>query len=388
MRIFIALLDGLGMGELPDAAEYGDEGSHTLANLSRKVGGLSCPTLERLGLGKIEPILGIVAVNKAEGWYGKMIEKSVGKDTTTGHWEMMGVITERPFPVYPHGFPKEIINEIERVTGFQVLGNKPASGTTIIEEYGAEHIRTGFPILYTSADSVLQIAAHEEIISIKDLYRLCEMVRGIMKGDHAVARIIARPFVGQPGNFQRTSRRKDFSLSPPYPTVLDVLLEKGIQVAGVGKIGDVFTGRGISENFKTTSNSDTFRVFFELLDDERFGLIWANFNDFDTLYGHRNDTIGFQKALESWDAQLKEFLPRLRFNDLLIITSDHGCDPTTPSTDHSREHALLICASPQLLMGDSLGIRNSFADIGATVAQLFGSPWSGPGTSFSFIIGD
>lgn len=388
MRIFIALLDGLGMGELPDAVEYGDQGSHTLANLSRVVGGLSCPTLEKLGLGKIESIQGIHAVQKAEGWYGKMMEKSPGKDTTTGHWEMMGVITQRPFPVYPQGFPEEIINEIEKVSGYHFLGNKPASGTAIIEEYGAEHIRTGFPILYTSADSVLQIAAHEDVISVQNLYQLCKMIREIMKDDHAVARIIARPFVGQPGSFQRTPRRRDFSLPPPYPTVLDVLSENGIRIAGVGKIGDIFTGRGISENFKTLSNSDTFRVFFELLNDERFDLIWANFNDFDSLYGHRNDIFGFQKALEFWDAQLKEFLPRLGFDDLLIITSDHGCDPTTPSTDHSREYALLICVSPQLLSGDSLGIRKSFADIGATIAQLFGIPWSGPGTSFSFIFGD
>ena len=385
MRVFVALLDGVGMGELPDAAHYGDEGSHTLRNLARVVGGLNCPTLEKLGLGFIESIPGIAAKRTSEGWFGKMKEPSAGKDTTTGHWEMMGIITKKPFPVYPFGFPELLMKEIESVTGYRFLGNKPASGTVIIEEYGAEHIRTGFPIIYTSADSVLQVAAHEDVVPLENLYHLCKLIRNIMKDDHAVARIIARPFIGEPGSFRRTPNRKDFSLPPPYPTVLDILVENGKKTAGVGKIGDIFAGRGITENFKTTSNTDTFRVFFDLLLDTHFDFIWANFNDFDSMYGHRNDPIGFQKALESWDAQLKKFLSHLKYEDVLMITSDHGCDPTTPSTDHSREYALLIVASPQIRTGYSLGIRESFADIGATVAQLLEIPWTGPGTHFSNI---
>ncbi|MEI6157124.1 MAG: phosphopentomutase [Atribacterota bacterium] len=382
MRIFIALLDGVGMGELPDAGHYGDEGSHTLRNLSRAVGGLCCPTLERLGLGLIEPIPGIALLQPAEGGYGKMAERSPGKDTTVGHWEMMGAVIDRPFPVYPQGFPNRLMKKIEAVTGSRFLGNKPASGTAIIEEYGPEHIRTGFPIIYTSADSVLQIAAHEDLISPEELYHLCRSVRMVMEGEDAVARVIARPFVGNPGDFHRTPRRKDFSLPPPYPTVLDALVEHGKRTAGVGKIGDIFTGRGISESFKTTSNADTFRVFFELQADQHFDLVWANFNDFDSIYGHRNNVSGFKSALESWDAQLSEFLPRLRSNDILIITSDHGCDPTTPSTDHSREYALLLVASPSIYSGFSLGIRESFADIGATVAEGLEVVWRGPGMSF------
>ena len=383
LRIFIALLDGVGMGELPDAGHYDDEGSHTLGNLARAVGGLRCPTLERLGLGLIEPIAGIAALPRAEGGYGKMAEQSPGKDTTAGHWEMMGVIIDRPFPVYPQGFPDRLIKKIESVTGCHFLGNKPASGTAIIEEFGVEHIDTGFPIIYTSADSVLQIAAHEDVISPDELYRLCRLVRAVMVGADAVARVIARPFIGQPNFYRRTPRRKDFSLPPPYPTVLDVLVEQGKRVAGVGKIGDIFTGRGISENFKSVSNHDTFRIFSELLADDRFDLVWANFNDFDSSYGHRNDVQGFQSALEAWDVQLSNFLPHLRCDDVLIITSDHGCDPTTSSTDHSREYALLLVASPSFLSGFSLGIRDTFADVGATISECLEVDWKGPGTSFS-----
>jgi len=383
VRVFIALLDGVGMGELPDARKYGDQGSHTLRNLAQTCGGLRCPILESLGLGLIEPIPGFDATHPAQGGYGKMAEKSPGKDTTTGHWEMMGVIIDHPFPVYPQGFPEKLMKTIEAATGTRYLGNKPASGTAIIEEYGVEHLHTGFPIIYTSADSVLQIAAHEDIIPLDQLYELCRVIRKIMQGDDGVARIIARPFIGRPGHFQRTPWRKDFSLPPPYPTVLDVLAKNGKRTAGVGKIGDIFANRGIHKNFKTTSNDDTFQVFFELRDSDGFDLVWANFNDFDSIYGHRNNVPGFRHALESWDTQLGEFLPRMRCDDFLIITSDHGCDPTTPSTDHSREYALLIVASPLIQSGFSLGIRKTFADIGATVAELLNVRWNGSGMSIT-----
>ncbi|MCX7667553.1 MAG: phosphopentomutase, partial [Atribacterota bacterium] len=330
--MFIALLDGVGMGELPDAHLYGDEGSHTLRNTALAVGGLRLPYLEKLGLGWIDAIPGVNRVFPIEGSYGKMQELSPGKDTTSGHWEIAGVVLSRPFPVYPTGFPSEVVNAIQRVIGTPILGNKPASGTAIIEELGAEHLRTGFPIVYTSADSVLQIAAHEEVIPPEKLYAMCERVRQIMQGEHAVARIIARPFTGKPGYFERTPRRRDFSLLPPEKTILDVLQENGKKVIGVGKIKDIFAGRGLSENIKTANNAETFRVLRAIHQSGSGELIWANFNDFDTVFGHRNNPEGFAKALGEWDRELGNFLPSLGSEEILFITSDHGCDPTTPST--------------------------------------------------------
>lgn len=386
MRIVIALLDGVGMGELPDAHLYGDEGSHTLRNTALAVGGLQLPHLERLGLGFIEEIPGVSKGPSAQGAYGKMQERSPGKDTTSGHWEIAGVILSRPFPVYPQGFPKDVVRAIEQAIGMPILGNKPASGTAIIAELGEEHLRTGFPIVYTSADSVLQIAAHEEVIPPEELYRMCEAVRHIMQGEHAVARIIARPFVGTPGHFERTARRRDFSLPPPRETVLDVLEKRGKEVIGIGKIKDIFAGRGVTQNFKTAHNLETFDVMQELQKERRGDLVWANFNDFDTVFGHRNNPQGFAQALEEWDRRLGDFLPTLRQDEILFITSDHGCDPTTPSTDHSREHALLLVFGPALCKDIPLGVRKSFADLGATIMELMGVSWDGDGTSFASLL--
>lgn len=383
MRVFIALLDGVGVGALPDAYLYGDEGSHTLKNTASSVGGLRLPHLERLGLGILEEIPGVARCNPPLGWYGKMLEQSPGKDTTSGHWEIAGVVLERPFPVYPRGFPQDLVEKIEKVIGRRILGNKPASGTVIIEELGEEHLRTGFPIVYTSADSVLQVAAHEDVVPLCELYTMCEKIRSVMVGEHAVARVIARPFRGEPGAFYRTPYRRDFSLPPPQETILDVLSRRGKRVVGVGKIWDIFAGRGITESVPVKGNRETFAVFQEMTQRIDISLVWANFNDFDTLYGHRNDPRGFAQALEEWDQRLEDFLPYLAKDDILIITSDHGCDPTTPSTDHSREYALLLVFSPGSCGGQFLGIRKTFADVAATIAELLGVEWRGKGESFA-----
>ncbi len=383
MRIFIALLDGVGIGELPDAWQYQDQGSHTLKNTARAVGGLHVPHLAHLGLGYLDDIEGVEKVPSPSGCYGKMNEASPGKDTTSGHWEIAGVILSKPFPVYPQGFPPEVIRTIERAIGTRVLGNKPASGTAIIEELGEEHLRTGFPIIYTSADSVLQIAAHEEIIPLATLYAICETVRDIMQGEHGVARVIARPFVGRPENFRRTPNRRDFSLSPPQKTLFDSLGEHRKTVVGIGKIKDIFAGRGVHQSFKTKNNDETFQIFKTVHQNGGGDLIWANFNDFDTLFGHRNDPYEFAQALQEWDTELGTFLPLLRDHEILFVTSDHGCDPTTPSTDHSREYALLLVFGPRTKGGVSLGTRKTFADLGATVAELLEVPWNGAGISFA-----
>lgn len=383
MRVFIALLDGVGVGALPDAQFYGDEGSHTLRNVAQSVGGLSLPNLAQLGLGMLGDLLGVPLCISPSGLYGKMLEQSPGKDTTSGHWEIAGIILEKPFPVYPHGFPQDVVERIERAIGRRILGNKPASGTAIIEELGVEHLRTGFPIIYTSADSVLQVAAHEEVVPPAELYAMCERIRSIMTGEHAVARVIARPFRGEPGSFVRTPNRRDFSLPPPRETILDVLSQYGKKVVGIGKIWDIFAGRGIGEHVMAKGNSDVFSAFRKMTERSDVTLVWANFNDFDTLYGHRNDVQGFAQALETWDKELETFLALLRRDDVLIITSDHGCDPTTPSTDHSREYALLLVFSPRLSRGKCLGVRRTFADIAATLAELFGVDWYGPGESFA-----
>lgn len=383
MRVFIALLDGVGIGALPDAYRYGDEGSHTLRNTAQAVGGLSLPHLTRLGLGLLDDIPGVPPCASPSGFYGKMLEQSPGKDTTSGHWEIAGVILERPFPVYPHGFPQEVVERIENAIGRRILGNVPASGTVIIEKLGEEHLRTGFPIVYTSADSVLQVAAHEEVIPLQELYAMCEKIRAIMTGEHAVARVIARPFRGEPGSFWRTPNRRDFSLPPPRETILDVLAGQGKKVVGIGKIWDIFAGRGVGEHVAAKGNEETFAALREVVQRDDVDLAWANFNDFDTLYGHRNNPQGFAQALEAWDGALGAFLPLLRGEDILIVTSDHGCDPTTPSTDHSREYALLLVFSPCIPQGKSLGVRKTFADVAATLAELFGVSWHGPGESFA-----
>ncbi len=380
-RAILLILDGVGVGELPDAANYGDEGSNTLVNMAKAVGGLNLPTLQRMGLGNIAQIEGVPPTDEPIACYGKMREISAGKDTTTGHWEIAGVIRTKPFPTYPNGFPPEIIEAFEQAIGRKVLGNKPASGTAIIEELGEEHLRTGYPIVYTSADSVFQIAAHEDIVPVETLYRWCEIAREILRGEHEVARVIARPFVGTPGNFKRTPRRKDFSVPPPYPTLLDALTENGLTVVTVGKVDDIFAGRGVSRAIHTSDNHDGMEQVEKLVAKEDFDFLWCTLVDFDTLYGHRNNPQGFAQALEEFDHWLEGFLPKLREGDLLLITADHGNDPTTPSTDHSREYVPLLVWTPTLRKGKPLGIRETFADVAATVADWLGVKWQGAGKS-------
>jgi phosphopentomutase len=377
----LLVLDGVGIGELPDAADYGDEGSNTLVNMAKAVGGLNLPNLQRMGLGNIEQIEGIPPAEKPIACYGKMREVSAGKDTTTGHWEIAGIIREKPFPTYPNGFPPEIIEAFEKAIGRKVLGNKPASGTAIIEELGEEHLRTGYPIVYTSADSVFQIAAHEEIVPVEQLYEWCRIAREILRGEHEVARVIARPFIGTPGNFKRTARRKDFSVPPPYPTLLDALTETGLKVVTVGKVDDIFAGRGVTFAVHTSDNRDGMQQVETLTAQGDFDFLWCTLVDFDTVYGHRNNPQGFAQALREFDEWLGNFLPKLREGDLLIITADHGNDPTTPSTDHSREYVPLLIWTPSLKEGKPLGVRQTFADVAATIADWLKVEWHGAGKS-------
>lgn len=373
-RVVLIVLDGVGIGELPDAALYGDQGSNTLVNLARVQRGLFLPRLTRLGLGNITDIQGVAFQESPLGCYGKMREQSKGKDTTSGHWELAGLVLKKPFPTYPQGFPPEILEEIERRSGRKWLGNKAASGTVIIEELGEQHIRTGYPIIYTSADSVLQIAAHEDIIPLAELYRICEIARDVCRDEHAVGRIIARPFSGEPGSFKRTANRKDYSLVPPADTVLDQLVKKGLEVWGVGKIEDVFAHQGITRSNHTTDNPSGMEYTMELLEKDFKGLIFTNLVDFDSKYGHRNDPAGFARALAEFDEMLDQLLPKLKAEDMLIITADHGCDPTTDSTDHSREYVPLLVYGPSLIQGVNLGVRDTFADVAATIADIFSLP--------------
>jgi phosphopentomutase len=370
-RVVLIVLDGVGIGETPDAARFGDKGSNTLVNLARVQRGLFLPNMSKLGLGNIAPIKGVAPQEKICGSYGKMLEKSIGKDTTTGHWELAGIILESPFPTYPHGFPPEITEPIETRSGRKFLGNYAASGTEIIQKLGEQHLKTGSPIIYTSADSVLQIAAHEDIVALPELYGICEIARDVCQGKHALGRIIARPFIGEPGAFRRTVNRRDYSLDPPAKTVLDHLVQKGLEVWGVGKIEDVFAHRGITQSNHTTDNHSGMKFTIELLEKDFNGLIFTNLVDFDSKYGHRNDTAGFARALEEFDQMLALLLDKLKERDMLIITADHGCDPTTESTDHSREYVPLLVYGPHLKQGADLGVRKSFADVAATLAEIF-----------------
>jgi phosphopentomutase len=364
-RFVILVADSVGAGAMPDAAEYGDAGTDTLGNVSRAVGGLSLPALGRMGLGNVVPILGVPPVACPAASWGRMAERSPGKDTITGHWEMMGVSLAEPLPLFPQGFPPAVIDPWIAATGVPgVLANRAASGTQIIEELGEEHQRTGKPIVYTSADSVFQVAAHEETVPLETLYAWCREARRILD-PLRVARVIARPFVGRPGAYQRTYNRKDFSLLPPRQTVIEMVAAAGVPVVGVGKIGDIFDRRGISEDVHTEGNAD------EILGRMERGFLFVNLVDFDMLWGHRNDVQGYARALEDLDRGLPAVLARLREGDVLAITADHGCDPTTPSTDHSREHVPLLVSVPGR-DGVPLGTRPSFADLGATVAAYFG----------------
>ena len=381
-RVILIVLDSCGVGELPDAFEYGDQGSNTLGNTAKNAGGLNLPNLEKLGLGNIEPLKGVTPQKKPLACYGRMREKSVGKDSTTGHWEIAGVILQKSFPVYPNGFPRELIQGFEKSIGKEILGNKPASGTEIIKELGVEHLRTGKPIVYTSADSVFQIAAHERIIPVERLYDICLIARKILAGEHGVARVIARPFTGEPGSFKRTEKRKDFSLPPPKETILDILKQEGFRVVGIGKIEDLFAGRGLSRSVHTKDNMEGMDRLIEAMNEERGGLIFINLIDFDMLWGHRNNAEGFARGLEDFDKRLLGILDLLKPDDILILTADHGCDPTTPSTDHSREYVPVLTYGEKVKKGVNLGVRNSFSDIASTLSDMFEVPDTGNGKSF------
>jgi phosphopentomutase len=371
-RVILIVLDSMGVGELPDAVEYGDEGSNTLANTAKAVGGLSLPHMQELGLGNITAIEGVPPCDEPLGAYGRMAEASAGKDTTTGHWEIAGVYSPQPLPTYPNGFPEELIEEYERRIGRKTLGNYPRSGTVIIQELGEEHMRTGYPIVYTSADSVFQVAAHEEVIPIEELYRICQIAREMLVGEHAVGRVIARPFIGEPGNFTRTERRKDFSILPPEPTLLDRLVAAGHSVMGVGKIEDIFAHRGLSQSVHSPNNMACVDQTLAYMRGSRRGLIFTNLVDFDMLWGHRNNPQGYASGLQDFDRRLPEIVDTMMAQDILFLTADHGNDPTTPSTDHSREYVPLLAYGNAVKPGVDLGTRGTFADLGATVAELLG----------------
>jgi phosphopentomutase len=379
-RVIWIVLDSVGIGEMPDASEYGDAGSDTLGNIARRRR-LRLPNLCCLGLGNIKALEGLAPVIDPGGSFGKCALASPGKDTTTGHWEMAGIHLEKPFPLYPRGFPRVIMDEFERRIGRSTLGNKAASGTEIIKELGAEHMRTGSPIVYTSADSVFQVAAHEEVIPLWELYKICETARAILRGPHEVGRVIARPFVGAPDAFTRTPNRKDYAVPPPRGMLLDVLEERGMAIHSVGKIFDVFLGRGIGDYAKSKDNADGMRQTLAAMRESNEGLIFVNLVDFDQQYGHRNDVEGYASALEQFDAWLPQFNSQLRESDLAIITADHGCDPTTPSTDHSREYVPLLVNGPCVRRGVNLGLRSTLSDVGQTVAENFGARIA-HGTSF------
>ena len=375
------MLDSVGAGELPDAGTYGDQGSDTLGNISRAVP-LRVPALRSLGLSRVSTVRDDPPAAAPRGAFGRMAEASPGKDSVTGHWEIAGLILDRPFPLFPEGFPPEIMSEFERRIGRRTLGNKAASGTAIIDELGPEHVRSGFPIVYTSADSVFQIAAHEEVVPLPQLYEFCETAFDLVGRGRGVGRVIARPFVGRPGSFSRTANRRDFALTPFAPTLLDVLKAAGVPVIAIGKIEDLFAGRGTTSAVHTKSDADGMDEVERAMAAHPRGLIFANLVDFDTQYGHRNDPAGYAANLERFDARLTTLLPRIGTGDLLFITADHGNDPTTPSTDHSREHVPLLAFGPSVRAGADLGVRPTFADLGQTIASVFGVGPLAHGTSF------
>jgi len=382
-RAIVIVLDSVGVGELPDAASYGDQGSNTVGNIARRVP-LELPTLRRLGFDRIAQIGPATPIlpSSAAAATGRMAEASAGKDSVTGHWEMMGIVLDRPFPTFPNGFSAEIVAEFARRTGRGVLGNKAASGTEIIDELGPEHMRTGALIVYTSADSVFQIAAHEEVVPISELYRACEIAYELVGEGLGVGRVIARPFVGMPGQFKRTANRRDFALPPSGETLLDRVKAASIPVVAIGKIEDLFAGRGMTQAFHTASDDEGMDRVEERMRAVECGLLFTNLVDFDTQYGHRNDVEGYARNLERFDARLSRLLPQLRDDDLLIITADHGNDPTTPSTDHAREYVPLIVTGTHVRAGVDLGTRRTFADLGQTLAELFGVGRLAHGTSF------
>ena len=370
---------------MPDAAAYGDAGRDTLGHIAERRG-LRAPNLVRLGLANIRPLAGLVPAGAPEGAYGKAALLSPGKDTTAGHWEMAGIILERPFPTYPHGFPRDVIEKFEQAISRKTLGNYPASGTEVIKQLGEQHLRTGQPIVYTSADSVFQIAAHEDVTPVEELYRICHIARGLLQGEHRVGRVIARPFRGEPGAFVRTERRHDYAVEPPRPMLLDVLAEAGLQVIGVGKIPDIFLNRGITRSLAGKNNREALESTLTVIAESWRGLVFTNLVDFDMLYGHRLDVEGYGRAIEEVDAFIPTLLNALRPRDLLILTADHGCDPIGPSTDHSREYVPILACGPYVRRGVDLGARATLADIGQTIAENFGVTIP-HGTSFLADIG-
>jgi len=384
-RVILVVMDSVGIGALHDADKYNDVGSNTLSNIAKQMNKLNIPNLIKLGLSNIEGVQNLPKAEKVVGAFGRAIEKSPGKDTTTGHFEMAGIILKEPLPTYPNGFPDEVISEFERRIGTRILGNKPASGTKIIEDLGDDHIKTGYPIVYTSADSVFQIAAHEDIIPLEKLYEICMTARGILTGNHSVSRVIARPFSGEKGSYKRTEHRKDFSLKPPRPTILDFIKNAGYKVKGVGKIEDIFANEGLTDSVHTTNNKQGIEQIISYTKERFDGIIFANLVDFDMLYGHRNDVIGYGMALEEFDSSIPEIIEAMDQNDVLIITADHGCDPTTESTDHSREYI------PILVYGNNIkpiniGTRSSFSDIGKTICDILEVEADVDGQSFKDII--
>jgi phosphopentomutase len=383
-RAAILVLDGVGIGAAPDAAAYGDSGSHTLGNLARAVGGLRLPNLERAGLGGIATLQGIAPPRQSTAAYGHLVPATAGKDSTAGHWEIAGVHLSKPFPTYPNGFPVHVLDEFTRRTGRGVLGNTAASGTAVIAEHGETHQRTGNWIVYTSADSVFQIAAHEDTVPLEELYRACRIARDMLVAPHDVSRVIARPFAGKPSAYARTSNRRDFSIEPPEPTLLDALAEAGIARAGVGKVDDLFAGRSITA-VHTEDNAQGLQHILSWMRGQNDGFLFANLVDFDQLFGHRNDAPGFHQALRQFDAALPELLGALREDDLLFVTADHGNDPTTPSTDHARECVPVLAFGPRV-RPVAIGRRETFADLGATVAHWFGIAFRGRGASFLPVI--
>ncbi|QNO16734.1 phosphopentomutase [Alkalicella caledoniensis] len=379
-RVILLVLDSVGIGALPDADKYNDVGSNTLGNIAKKVGGLKLPTLEKMGLGNIHPIEGVKNVEEPVASYGKMMEKSPGKDTTTGHWELAGIILDEPFPTYLNGFPQDLLKEFENKIGTKTIGNYAESGTKILADLGEEHQKTGYPIVYTSADSVFQVAAHEEVIPLERLYEICKIAREMLQGEHAVGRVIARPFIGEPGNYVRTENRKDFSRLPDTKIVLQSLNEAGLDVVAVGKIHDIYSGLGINRSYKSKSNLHGLNKTIDLINEDFSGLIMTNLVDFDMMYGHRNDVEGYAKALEETDGMLEVIIQNMKDEDLLIVTADHGCDPTHPGTDHTREHV------PVLLYGKNikpvnLGTLESFTDVAVTLTKIFALDDKFPGKS-------
>ncbi len=385
-RVVLIVLDSVGCGDAPDAAQYGDEGSNTLGNIAHAVGGLRLPHLGSLGLGYLTSIDGVPPAEEPLGAYGRLTEMSAGKDTTTGHWELAGVPVYEPFPTYLNGFPPQLIAEFERRIGRETLGNYAASGTVIVQELGEEHVRTGKPIVYTSADSVFQIAAHEEVIPVDQLYHMSQVARDMLTGEHGVGRVIARPFIGKPGNFTRTERRKDFSLTPEGDTILDVVKAAGQPVMGVGKIEDILANRGLTHSNHTTNNMDGVEAILQFMDVSSGGLIFANLIDFDMLYGHRNNPRGYAESLEGFDSRLPNIQDALHPGDVLMLTADHGNDPTTPSTDHSRERVPILVSGQRVQPGIDVGTRDTFADVAATIADLLVVDWRGAGHSFAPMI--